>query len=939
MAKLPDVSDLGPTPSADPSRPVGSYDVSGFARGAAALAEGGRELGAGVQKAAEGYGELSLDQSRWDYAKAHAALQTGLVQQNAATAADTNYGPDEAGQTLVQRHGDAVQGIADQAAGLIRDPRIRERFVTETTPLIAESNARAQLHATNLENNSDVAYVEQQGNTTIDQGIAAPDDGTRRGLIDAHNQLIDGLVAKGAITPVVGVQMKQNWAHQYATADALHRAETDPQGVINELRAAPGSNDAITNRILQIEGPGKAATSSAVSGMTDATWLSLLKQHRPDLAQGQSDASLLALRADKGLVRDMTEANRADNEGYLKSHGVAATPGAQYLAHFLGPAGATAVLQADPGAPVADVLAKAVGPAKAKQMIDANPSILNGQLSGSVKQWADTKMGGVTPGGGSIYDQLRPDVREEVLAHAEAALQKSQVNDRADFGMRVANATSEALATGAPSNPISRAEFIGEYGAERGPVEFAKYDTQVQTGRVIAGMATMTPDERDATLNSLKPEPGDPNYALKSQAYAVTQKARAELETRAAKDPGGFAASTLPASKEAYAALGAALSNPAASDEDRANAAQAFAARTLMEQGHFGVAADAQRVMPQSFADQFKAQLARAATSDDPQARSGVIAAVQGAAKMWGPYWPQVMRQLAPQVQPVVRAIAAGADSTAMTRLLSLDPKQDKPAELLKQQSETKASDLTKAVDSAMAPFLGTLVGRQRDRDYTGYYNMATELGALYVRDGMSASDAAAKAFTDLIGGRYDFRDTYRIPKSAGADADAVQAGAQQARRSLGDFNVQPAIDDIGLGGGNEADSLTKFGRDGRWVTAPDQSGLNLAYGDKFVRTKDGAPLLLPWAKLQQLGGDARARAAAQAQMTPQLLGILGTSLQGPMTLTANMGQHANWQKFEAEARPSTNVEDLRGQPKSFKQRVDEAVESATGAITDPLFK
>lgn len=938
MARLPDISDLGPTPQPDATRPIGTYDVSGYARGAQALAEGGRQVGAGLQTAAEGFGELSLDQSRWDYAKAHATLVSNLATQNAATAADTNLGPDDAGETLTERHGNNVAQIQDNAAAMVRDPRMRQRFLDETAPLITESNLRAQAHARALDDNASIAYVEQQGDATIDQAIAAPDDATRQQLIDSHNQLVDGLVAKGALTQVQAVAAKQQWAHQYATADALHRADTDPEGVIDELRAAPGSNDAITNRILENEGPGKAKTSSAVSGMTDSTWLALLKRERPDLAQGQSDQSLLALRADKGLVRDMTEANRSDNESYLTSHGVAATPGAQYLAHFLGPAGATAVLQADPNAPVADVLAKAVGPDKAQQMVDANRSVLGGQLAGSVVQWSNQKMGGAAPGGGSIYDMLRPDMREEVLAHAEAALQKRQTADRADFEMRVANATAEALTTGAPAQPLTRADFIGEFGAERGPVEFAKYDTQVQTGRAVAGMATMTPEQRDATVASLKPQPGDPQFALKAHAEDVAQQARNQLELQANKDPAGFAASTLPASKDAYAALSTTLANPTASADDRAQAAQIFASRALMEENKFGLPDDAQRILPAGYVETFKRAIATAANSDDAQARTGLIARVQQEAAMWGPYWPQVMRELAPQTQPMVRAIAAGADPVAMTRLLSLS-KDENPAKLLKEQSETKANDLTKAVDTAMAPFLGTLVGRQRDRDYTGYYDMATKLGALYVRDGMSASDAAQKAFTDLIGGRYDFRDTYRIPKSAGVDADAVQAGAQAARLSLGDFDVSPAVDDIGIGAGNAEDSFKKFGRDGRWVTAPDQSGLNLAYGDKFVRTNDGKPLLLPWAKLTELGGDVRAREAAEASTPPQLLGILGTSLQGPMTLTANMGQHANWQRFQAEARPSTNVEDVRGQPKSFKQRVDEAVDSATSEITDPLFK
>lgn len=1007
MSRLPTIQDLGGLPQAEQARPVGTIDASSIGRAAG-------QLGAGVNKLADSAAGVGLDENRWDYAKAHSFLQTSLVDQNAATAADTNYGPDEDGNTLQQRHAAAVQGLQDQAAAMVTDPRMRERFIDDTSPIVAESNAKATAHATSLENDASVAYVDQQGTKIINQAITAPDDTTRVALIDSHNQLIDGLVAKGAITRQAAVAAKQNWAHQYATADALHRADTDPQGVINELRAAPGSDDAMVNRILTVEGTGNATGSSATGAgqFTNATWLDQVKRNRPDLAQGASDADILAMRADPALGRQMTGAYLAQNRSFLQSKGLPTDAGSLYLAHFLGPGGAAAVLSADPTTSVKQALTQSLGQPQADKMIAANPTILAGKQVSSVTGWAAAKMGGVVPGGGSIYDSLRPDVREEVLDHAEASLQKQNVGNLADFQMRVANATSEALDTGAVSKPLTQGDFIGQYGAERGPAEFAKYDTQVQSGRAIASMATMTPEQRNATVESLRPQPGDPNYALKAQALEVAQDAQARLARQAADDPGGFAAAKLPAAKDAYKAFSDVLANPQSQPDDKATAAQAFAARTLLDQQHFGIAADAQAIVPKSYVDSLNKTIATAGNSDDPQKRIGIIGQVQQEAAMWGSYWPQVMRQLAPDAQPVVRAIAAGADPQAMTRLLSLG-KDEKPAELLKEQDTTKAAALNTAVNSAMTPFLSTLVGRQRDRDFTGYNNLATQLGALYVRDGASASDAAQKAFTDLIGGRYDFRDTYRIPKSGSYSPDDVQAGALAASAIIGrggnaggsegsgltpdqvfqrnapyvkpgaatfntplsatdeagfrdwvtkngvafdpndktpdydmrgfwqamtagdararskvdtndnrmhfpdtwktpydltfsnesqwaapnapkwndrdqlvgadgkvvfddraartPFGIKPAVDDMGLGEANTSDSLSKFGRDGKWITSPDQTGLNLAYGDKFVRAQDGKPLTLSWGQLSQLGKSHVADMTGAREGVPQL--------------------------------------------------------------------
>jgi hypothetical protein len=227
------------------------------------------------------------------------------------------------------------------------------------------------------------------------------------------------------------------------------------------------------------------------------------------------------------------------------------------------------------------------------------------------------------------------------------------------------------------------------------------------------------------------------------------------------------------------------------------------------------------------------------------------------------------MRELAPSVQPVVRAIAAGADESAMQRLLSVDPKE-KPSAVLKEQNAVKANEVMTAVNTEMAPFLSTMVGRQRDRDYSGYLSLANELAALEVRDGKDATTAAHDAFNALIGNRYEFRDTYRIPKDPALNADDIQHGAEALRGQLGPLGAVPPLDDIpGRSDSAPANDLTKLGRDAVWVTSPRNDGLNLVYRDAWVRGGDGRPLFVPWADLAKAGRAAQAQAASGATVVP----------------------------------------------------------------------
>ena len=126
------------------------------------------------------------------------------------------------------------------------------------------------------------------------------------------------------------------------------------------------------------------SSASGLGQFIDSTWLDTLRSARPDLAQGKSDAELLALKTDHQLSRQMTESYAAQNGALLSNAGHPVTPGTTYLAHFAGPQGALSVLNADPNAPVSSVLTPAA--------VKANP-FLQGMTVGDLKAWADRKMG------------------------------------------------------------------------------------------------------------------------------------------------------------------------------------------------------------------------------------------------------------------------------------------------------------------------------------------------------------------------------------------------------------------------------------------------------------------------------------------------------------------------------------------------------------------
>lgn len=116
----------------------------------------------------------------------------------------------------------------------------------------------------------------------------------------------------------------------------------------------------------------------------DSTWLSTIKEARPDLAKSMTDKQLLMLRGDPQFASEMTEALAKNNISSLNKAGLPVTTATVALAHRFGTGDATKILNAAPNAPIEDIVSQKV--------IDANPE-LAGKTAGQVAQGIAQKVG------------------------------------------------------------------------------------------------------------------------------------------------------------------------------------------------------------------------------------------------------------------------------------------------------------------------------------------------------------------------------------------------------------------------------------------------------------------------------------------------------------------------------------------------------------------
>jgi hypothetical protein len=175
-----------------------------------------------------------------------------------------------------------------------------------------------------------------------------------------------------------------------------------------------GVADAATPQILWQEngdGSNPAAKNPRSSAMGNAqflagTWLPLIRQAHPELA-GQSDAQLLALRADPGLSEQMAKLYAQQNGKVLAAAGLPVNTTTLRAAHALGPGGSQALLRADPQAPSTSFMSQ--------QVLAANPQY-QGKTAAQIQAMFGSggpSLGGAPPKSSELLAGLAPSATSQ----------------------------------------------------------------------------------------------------------------------------------------------------------------------------------------------------------------------------------------------------------------------------------------------------------------------------------------------------------------------------------------------------------------------------------------------------------------------------------------------------------------------------------------------
>ena len=163
MARLPDDSYFGVLAAPQSGRPIASIDQSGYARGAAALAQGVKDIGSGLASAGKDVAvvgkqrQAERDRLEWAKADAHYLIQRKRLEDQLAQETD----PDP----LAERYHPLFEKLHGDASGRISDPHLRELWSVRRSPELESTRqavkARAQVLLRQRDASDVLGYLDE----------------------------------------------------------------------------------------------------------------------------------------------------------------------------------------------------------------------------------------------------------------------------------------------------------------------------------------------------------------------------------------------------------------------------------------------------------------------------------------------------------------------------------------------------------------------------------------------------------------------------------------------------------------------------------------------------------------------------------------------------------------------------------------------------------
>ena len=402
---------------------------------------------------------------------------------------------------------------------------------------------------------------------------------------------------------------------------------------------------------------------------------------------------------------------------------------------------------------------------------------------------------------------------------------------RAAFPPDQANRMLDEMHVGQQAGLLMKGMEFQPFDQAAQAVQSLQVPGSVQSGRIVLRRGQLAGQGMNQTDAPASEDPIDTRLRL--QVAARAQSMLQQRQQAIGADPAGYAQRS-PDVQQAFQALQQSPSDP--------QALQTYAAATTALQRQLGVPDGSTRLLTNPQA----AGLVRTLTFQDP-AQGDTSAQLDKLAGQYGSFWPQVFGEMVTQGKlPRDYQVLANMDQPGqivprqdVQRMLTFMGQKGGPKEMLGDLPAGTEQQLRQGVDSVMSDFHATTAATNGNGGLQLYNDVRDTVMHLAgyrmaVSGSTDASGALSTAYKDIIGAKYDFDGSMRVPKMVDGQplsmSDARTA-TQAMQAGLGPQDVaqiNPGSTPGLSAQDNQAAYLRTVQRSGFWVPNKDDSGLVL---------------------------------------------------------------------------------------------------------------
>lgn len=442
------------------------------------------------------------------------------------------------------------------------------------------------------------------------------------------------------------------------------------------------------------------------------------------------------------------------------------------------------------------------------------------------------------------FDALDADKQLKLMDFAAQRQRQYAAEARQSIALSLGDVQAQLMDGIEPTSAPSNAQIIGAFGADKAQPIIQRLNNARQYGQDVKSFAMMPNDEIMQVVSERTPT-ATQGYAEASKVQDNRIRAAQQTIVQRNKAPADFLLRHSPDVAQSYNQFARYMADPNATPEQKTQAAQIYATKSLAQQNELGV------LKPQILPEAYEQDIV-AGFYQQPNGGENAATMVEQNQQVWGAYWPKIMQQMGSKLPKEAQVIASGVPKDLSERLASTATIKDE--DLYKPLQKGQKAEIQQAVSDALQPFGQSLQGQAGGQQtYNTFYDTAVRTTASYVLGGMDPKKAAQKVADGMVNQKYEFFDTYRVPKAL--NTAAVRRGAETALRSIKaeELIALPGIEGVPEDA-NRQQLQEAVRTSGQWVPNADESGLSLTVNGYRVLDKNRQPITKTWNELIEAG-------------------------------------------------------------------------------------